>query len=186
VVLHGGGAAKPVAQGEKSRNIHPLGASRKTIPMAKAVWGVANIGPNTRTIRGQPGPGKLRANIDALMPTVSAVAATPVQMLKASAIPVEWPVSNMRQAAGSAPAITAAQPDQSSGSPMAAISSTGPKRLVLRVGPGRPGRIASAARCSYHRAQKVADVTDLRRVDAMRHRVGVPLDCITQAFQDIP
>ena len=58
VVGHGGGASNPVAQGDKPRNIQPLGAIKKARPMAKAAWGTASSGPKARTSRAQWRPGK--------------------------------------------------------------------------------------------------------------------------------
>ena len=186
VVLQGGGAAKPVAQGDRARSSKPLGAIRNTRPIAKAVWGTASIGPNTRTRRDQPGPGKPRARMHAAKPTDKALEATPVQTLSASAARVWWSATSARQAPMSLPAIMAAQAASKRGSPARTISNSGHAREVSL---GRPCHIASGvfyvlvslAACPHDGAQEVPDVLDLGRMQAVLHRIRVPLNRVSHA-----
>jgi hypothetical protein len=70
-----------VAQGDKALSTQPLGASKKTSPMANAACGTASKGASQRTPRGHKAWPKVRDKRKAAPATAKAVDIKPVHKL---------------------------------------------------------------------------------------------------------
>ena len=122
VVAQGGGAARPVAQGENRRSNQPLGAIKAARPIAKAACGTASIGPSQRIRRAQAGLEKLVESSQAASATASTVDAKPVQIVSQSEGRVCESASRLCQAPASSAAWAAAATAHASGKPSRASS----------------------------------------------------------------
>ena len=144
VVSHGGGASKPVAQGERARSSQPLGAIKNASPIANAACGTASMGPSARTQRAHAAEGNPRDSNHAAVATDSTLDIKPVHNVISSARGACESAVRFCQACTSSALSTAPHVAQTSGTPSVATNPADTSRsgvMDFTAPRCRPGRL---------------------------------------------